>query len=81
MNAAKNTCYNKKCLQQKLFGIKFYTKHSVDTDFYLPPRSGPTDAIFETDYNVLEWENRSTLGLNPVKSTNRIEKRSKKKIV
>ncbi len=35
-NAAKNTCYIKKCLIQKLFGIKFYTRNLVDAYFYLP---------------------------------------------
>ncbi len=67
----------KKCLKQKLFGIKFYTKNLVDAYFYLPQEwtyRCQTLAIFETDCNVLEWENRCTLGLNPGKSTNRIEK-------
>ncbi len=64
-NAAKNTCHIKKCLQQKLFGIKFHTKNSVDACFYLPQEwtyGCKTLAIFETDCNVLEWESRFLWG-------------------
>ncbi len=42
-NAAKNTCYIKKCLKQKLFRIKFYTKN-LWTHISISPRSGPLDA-------------------------------------
>ncbi len=36
LNTAKNIDYIEKCFKQKLHGIKFLTKNSVNTYLYLP---------------------------------------------
>ncbi len=82
-NSAKNTYNIKKCLQQKLFRIKFSTNNSTDAYLYLPKewsKGRGTFAIFKINYNVLVWESRFTLGLNASKSTDCIEKCFKQKL-
>ncbi len=70
MDAAKDTHYIEKCFKRKLSKITFPTRNFVDAYSYLPQEwsyGGPNICHFLND--ALEWKSRSTLRLNPAKST------------
>ncbi len=69
LNAAKNIDYIKKCFKQKLFRIKFPKRNSVDAYLYLfqDRARGSKDLPLLKYHNVVEWECRFTLGLEPQK--------------
>ncbi len=83
LNAAKNTDYIKKYFKQKLFRIKFPTKNLVNACISISPRSGAKGferLPFLKYYDVMEWESRFTLGLNPGKNADYIKKCFKQKL-
>ncbi len=82
LKAVKCTDYIKKYFKQQLSKIRFLTKNSSDAYLhYLQKWSQGLQRLpFLKYYNVLEWENRFTLGLNTAKNANYIKKGFKRKL-